>query len=220
MRISHKYKFIWISKPKTGSVSYRKLLDPHSDIISADHKPFRHHATLQEMQETFQQHGWDFSTYFKVCAVRNPWDLLLSVYAYSKTDINGNQFWAKGKRHDPSRLMPFDQWISLEKHRQWFKNRHTLKAYTQGHNGEVLADLVFATDRDNKVFFTAMARRCNLVLDVSELGWMNSTPKSKVLLAEAGRCFSSQPVKSMMHELFCEEIEAFSYRNPYSQLSG
>jgi len=215
MRISHKYKFIWISKPKTGSVSYRKLLDSHSDIISNDRKPFHHHASLQDVKEIFHQRAWDFNSYFKVCAVRNPWNLLLSVFSYTQTDTNDIKFWQKDKHHDPSRLMPFDEWISMEKHHLWFKNRHALKVYTQGNNGETLVDLVFATDRNNKVFFTEMASKCKLVLEDKDLKWLNTTPKSQELLSEARKCFSSHPIKSMMNEIFGEEIEKFGYKNPF-----
>jgi len=215
MRISHKYHFIWISNPKTGSVSYRRLLDPYSDITSGNNFPFHHHTTLSKLKDVFIENEWDFDSYFKICAVRNPWNLLLSLYAYSKTDINDVKFWDKNQKYDPSSPMPFDEWISLDRHHEWFRKVYTLSVYTRGHNGEMLADLIFATDLDTQIFFEMMVNRCNLRLERNKLLQLNTTLKSSELMAQSRSCFSSTHINAMMEEIFWEEISLFNYKNPF-----
>ncbi|CAA0327666.1 conserved hypothetical protein [Alteromonas infernus] len=55
MRISHKNKFIWISKPKTGSTSFRNLLDEFSDVNSTDSGLFHHHIKLNDLMKVFEE---------------------------------------------------------------------------------------------------------------------------------------------------------------------
>lgn len=62
MRISHKHKFIWVSKPKTGSTSYRKLLDPFCEVVSSDSGDYYHHSSMQSIIKTFTKNGWDFDS--------------------------------------------------------------------------------------------------------------------------------------------------------------
>jgi hypothetical protein len=82
MRISHKYKFVFLSNPKTGSESVRHLLDPYSDIKAEDKKtrPFRVHSTAVETRDIFRAKGWDFDAYYTFTFVRNPWARLVSAY--------------------------------------------------------------------------------------------------------------------------------------------
>ncbi|MDD4955629.1 MAG: sulfotransferase family 2 domain-containing protein [Candidatus Omnitrophica bacterium] len=87
MRISHKYKFIFFSNPRTGSESVRKALDPFSDIFSSVNDPvYNNHITPEELKNHFLKMGWDWDKYFKFCFVRNPWDRLVSIYYRFKPD--------------------------------------------------------------------------------------------------------------------------------------
>lgn len=87
MRISHRYKFVFFSNPKTGSESVRLMLDPYSDIhcrrpseCNPDF-PFYDHMRPVELRDVFAERGWEFGSYFKFTFVRNPWARLVSVYA-------------------------------------------------------------------------------------------------------------------------------------------
>lgn len=113
MRISHKYKFVFFSKPKCASTSIRKALDPYSDIVSEDrNKHFHHHVPPIVLKKHFEQQGWDWDSYFKFICVRNPWDMLVSLYHYGKPDKNGRYFWeAKNSGYDPTSIMDFNEWI-------------------------------------------------------------------------------------------------------------
>ncbi len=87
MRISHRYKFVFFSNPKTGSESVRLMLDPFSEIKCVRLRertaefPFYDHILPVELREVFRERGWDFDSYYKFTFVRNPWARLVSVYA-------------------------------------------------------------------------------------------------------------------------------------------
>lgn len=86
MQISHKYKFIFFSFPKTGSESVRELLDPYSDIRgipfweSTEQNPFYSHMSPGEAKALFEKNGWNYNEYYKFTFVRNPWARLVSLY--------------------------------------------------------------------------------------------------------------------------------------------
>ena len=88
MIISHKFKFIFIEIPKTGTTSivnyfftnlkvnddflfFRKLIPPS--------RCWRH-CTIQDTLQDFSQ----CSDYFKFAFVRNPWDRCVSYYCWEK----------------------------------------------------------------------------------------------------------------------------------------
>jgi hypothetical protein len=85
-RISHKYKFIFFSFPKTGSESVRAILDPYSDIKAVtqskvtNDNPFYSHITPKETKQIFQEKGWNYDEYYKFTCVRNPYNRLISLY--------------------------------------------------------------------------------------------------------------------------------------------
>lgn len=86
MQISHQYKFIFFSFPKTGSESVRKLLEPYSDIHGVPYwqrtetEPFYSHISPKEVKLLFEKNGWNYDNYYKFTFIRNPWARLVSLY--------------------------------------------------------------------------------------------------------------------------------------------
>ena len=86
MQISHKYKFIFFSNPKTGSETVRKILEPYSDEAitifqnRTKENPFYSHMSPTEAKDIFQDRGINYDDYFKFVFVRNPWARLVSLY--------------------------------------------------------------------------------------------------------------------------------------------
>ena len=86
MRISHDHKFVFLSLPRSASLSIRRFLDPYSDIKSikladvTESSPFWHHTKAKRAQEIFSERGWKWSAYKTFCLVRNPYDRLVSAY--------------------------------------------------------------------------------------------------------------------------------------------
>ena len=95
MRISHKYRFIFLANPRTGSTTVRSLLDQYSDIKGVhpdriNHEfPFHEHISALELKEIFDSRGWNWCDYKKFCLVRNPYDRVVSFYYHEKKISSG-----------------------------------------------------------------------------------------------------------------------------------
>lgn len=88
MLISHKYKFITIDIPKTGTRSLRESLVPLGviDEFGAPNESaeFYQHDGAIRAKKQFIKNKWDWKDYFKFTIVRNPWDRYLSFFKYLK----------------------------------------------------------------------------------------------------------------------------------------
>jgi hypothetical protein len=84
MIISHKYKFIFIAVPKTGTTSIRNFLQPYCDVFPNlnSKSPQYVHTNIKILEQHFKNKNWNFDEYFKFGFVRNPWDRAVSEYHY------------------------------------------------------------------------------------------------------------------------------------------
>lgn len=85
MIISHEHKFIFIHIGKTGGTSIEKVLCERLDIDFEDTKKnprnghWWKHAWAREVRDLFGSEIWE--EYFTFAFVRNPYDMLLSLYS-------------------------------------------------------------------------------------------------------------------------------------------
>jgi len=85
MLISHRYKFICINIPKTGTATREHAFKKYIDLTFKDkkfkinHYNPRHTKAVSAKQE-FLCNGWDWDNYFKFTFVRNPWHRYISFY--------------------------------------------------------------------------------------------------------------------------------------------
>ena len=86
MIISHQYKLVFFSNPKTGSESIRKFLSPISEErivvfrrVTEEH-PFYSHITPLETKNIFEKRGWGFDGYNRLVFTRNPFSRVLSLF--------------------------------------------------------------------------------------------------------------------------------------------
>jgi len=100
MRVSHKFKYIFVSIPKTASTAIRESLNDYCDVSSDSYpthpgavnakynknfdKNFLPHLKLFEIQEKFEERNWNYNDYTKFTVIRNPWDREVSHYTYKK----------------------------------------------------------------------------------------------------------------------------------------
>lgn len=76
--ISHKYKFIFIQIPKTGTSSIKAVLNP---FIEGNTFDAIRHADYAEIARSYPN---QLIEYFKFSFVRNPWDRIVSYYFFQK----------------------------------------------------------------------------------------------------------------------------------------
>lgn len=89
MLISHKYKFITIDTPKTGTRSLRESLLTLG-IVDVCGEPnlgseFYQHDGAIRTKKQFVKNGWKWNSYFKFTIVRNPWQRYFSFFKYFKS---------------------------------------------------------------------------------------------------------------------------------------
>lgn len=89
MRISHKYKIVFLSNRKCGSKSVRLYLDDVSEIKSNSDYPFNNHGCAKGLKKHFDSVGWSWSDYCHLTTIRNPYDRVVSIYFFAK-EYQGN----------------------------------------------------------------------------------------------------------------------------------
>ncbi len=109
MRIDFKNKILFLCNPKTGSTSTRDLIDKTFINITDNNKnieelnrqnklncslPYHNcHSNAIIMKEIIENnYNEKFKDFFVFTFIRNPWAKLVSLYKYSKCDINGLPF--------------------------------------------------------------------------------------------------------------------------------
>ena len=99
MRISHKYKFVYIASIKCASTSVRNVLNKYSNqeiVKSLDHDPEnfyyrKFHITPRELKDHFADKKWNWDEYFKFTFARNPWDRMVSLFNYEKKVVHNKE---------------------------------------------------------------------------------------------------------------------------------
>ena len=84
MIVSHKYKYICLNPPKTGTGFREACLYNYCDIskgkIAGELQPPRRHLDYDEACKFFQRNGWNIQDYYIFTFVRNPWQRYASWY--------------------------------------------------------------------------------------------------------------------------------------------
>lgn len=211
MRISHKYKFVWISKPKTGSMSVRKLLDKFSNVVSESARPFHHHATADELRAAFKERGWNFDEYQVFVCDRNPWELICSIWKYSKVNDKHQKFWEK-KYDSTAPLLGFDAFVRAEETWRWLRDHHQIERFAGARPWPANVK-VYDIGSQQDLLLSDLA--AHIGKPVGELPHRNvSTYEAQD--HEAFRvAFSDPQIDAKVRDTFKTSIELFGYRNPF-----
>lgn len=169
MIISHEHKFIFIHIGKTGGTSIEKVLCEHLNIDFEYTKKnpkngnWWKHAWAREMRDLFGSERWE--EYFTFAFVRNPYDMLLSLYSmytqypeYIDKENHPNLYhpWnqfkdfedlllsMRDKKHEPDQewRMQLDK-LGAKNHMQvWDSLRNLQNKYLSNKNGDIIVDFV------------------------------------------------------------------------------
>jgi len=109
MLASYKNKWLFVHIPKTGGSTISDAMWEYADLQGAsvyevndtsvplknckiDRKYFQH-DTAQVIKRKFKLDGHDYNSFYKFAVVRNPWDLVVSTWAYwHKLVAEGDSF--------------------------------------------------------------------------------------------------------------------------------
>ena len=211
MRISHKYKFVFLSKWKCGTESIRKILDPFSDIASKQEYPYYHHTNANLLKNHFDSMGWDWNRYFVFISIRNPWDMLVSLYFYGLPDKSGKYFWDRhwnDIRQDiylpyhrivPENIISFSDWIN-----NYDLSKFTLEYFASDKKGENLVDYIIKME-EIKDEMNNIGQKIGINLEAIEIPHINTTNHPEY------QSFYTKKAINIVEDIFKSDIEAGGY---------
>lgn len=206
MLISLTHGFLFVHVQKTAGTSLTRLLDPYalqppgsrlnklgSDLMLVRdwrRHYFRIHAPLKRAQRLIPAE--DYAGLFKFAFVRNPWDRLVSWYAYLLKDTSH-------RRHHRVAAGTFEEFARAELERpdrsQWW----------------------MIEDRTGAMGLDYVGRFENLAADFAEVSSRLRLPaavlpRENVSARKPYQEYYSQKLAALVRERWAPEIEAFDYR--------
>ncbi|GAB4161282.1 MAG: hypothetical protein Fur0021_34300 [Candidatus Promineifilaceae bacterium] len=216
MRISHRYKFVFLALPRTGSTTVRKILDAYSDVKSVHvtqttaEFPFYHHISARELKRIFDDRGWDWFAYRRFCVVRNPFDRIVSLYHhYQKTNADRDK--AKTSLYNFLKYlyfqvrpeMTFAEYVARLDPKG--KLTTTLMEFIGGDDGALLVDDVL-TFENLATELPAYLQRMNISINPQEIPVLNASASRQPYAV-----YYTNAARERVASLYAYEIERFSY---------
>lgn len=216
MRILHSQRVILISKPRSGSTSLRRTLDPYvgeRDVVcNTPHGMWHPHHTALRLSWIFRELEWPFNEYTKICTARNPYELVSSYYKYFKPDKKGRYFYESG--YDSDTQMPFRDWLLTGKiwdqtYLQQGKDLRSISidSYCFDDAGHRLVDHIVDLDNHKKLHDVLAAALGDSTIRVPHTN--KSEREARGLKLEFDKAMDDK-----IREMFWREFELFGYRRP------
>jgi hypothetical protein len=226
--ISHERRFIFIHIPKTAGVSVLTALQEHDaalDFMERDvwprffasprgvecYRQLRGFFSLNTMVHFQNQHFpakilrelvpeevW--STYFKFAFVRNPWDLVVSTYHFSKQMFRQDVTAAAGDP-DIGFLIASLDFTNYVRARPYFASERGVLPFITDKEGKLLVDFVGRVEQIDLDF----AHVCRQIGIEAKLQRVNDAPRAHY------REFYTPETRDLVAREFAREIEMFGY---------
>ena len=125
MRLSHKFKLLFLSNPKCGSSSIRKLFDNCIQPIDPSYiksarrgkTMFYNHINASDLKKLFKENNWLWEDYLKITTIRNPFSKMVSLYYFNKPDKNLTPFYRPDYDKNSAFHLEFKEWLSVFCHK-------------------------------------------------------------------------------------------------------
>lgn len=219
--VSHKHKFIYLKTKKTAGTSveafFEKFCQPDPDyqsqhaareLISEDGiigcrqngvgKEWRPHMSAGKVSKKVGESIW--KSYFKFCVMRNPWDKMVSLYFFQKSQ--------------KKKLPDFKEWLiglaqKYEKHINLIEKRgNPVDGEIYTINGNFVCDSYIRFEKLQQDL-QEVCQRLELEVNLDQL----ENYKSGV--REAGKSYMDyydDETQKVVSDMFVKEIEHFNYK--------
>ena len=216
MPVSHAYRTIFVHIPKTAGTSVEAVLGMHGDKLDIGIRPYFNqqvdherlygrnlqHLTAAELKRLLHQDGV-FDRYFKFSIVRNPWDRLVSVLAWS------DQKWAKGQQ-----LSTDEFETALRKlHDLFVASQETSRPMWVPPHLRPQSSFVMDESRGSLVDFIARYERLSLDWDVicERIGIRTALPLRMRSYHRGYQDYYTADSRAWVAEIYAKDIDAFGY---------
>lgn len=169
MRVLFSRGIVALSKPRCGSTSLRRMLDPlmgPGDIAvnrGGEMPPFHPHVTAPYLAQVLRGLGHDPAKMAWMITVRHPVEMLWSYYKFFKPDARSRYTFSP--KYDPADLMAFEDWVlkgKLPANKDWFAlapewcraddlSPLSLEFRAMNRAGQMMVDEVFRIEEPEKL---------------------------------------------------------------------
>lgn len=212
MRILGNHGLVWLSKPKTGSTTIRRMLDPYATVSSRDSRPFYHHNSLKMALEDMREGGFDIDEFDFVVCERNPFSLIPSLWRYSKVNIAYQKFWQK-EYDDDLPLLSFGDFMRDERSWTWFRDMHRLERFNKA--PETISVKTFQIEQPLPMIRFLNERIGSEALP-EDLPKDNASRYDEKTLSDIGDVFSDTEITTRVKGVFAASFDAFGYTSPWA----
>ena len=186
MLISHKYKFITIDIPKTGTATLRRTFLPFVDYFG---KGVDQHMNIKSFQSFFSENGLLFQDYLKFTIVRNPWHRYVSFCSYIFERVNSYNVFAREGKADQlpeGRIQQALSYKELIKHAEndeiklmklIINQQPSQYDYVSDTNGDIPIDMFATTENLNKDIET-FRKKAGITVPL-EIKYWNKSSRTK-----------------------------------------
>ena len=199
--ISHKYKFIFIRIPKTGSSSilsalwtsglqrYFKNTKKFTKKYTIEGDKVHHKKAIELYQIDEFNENWD--NYFKFAFVRNPWDLIVSWFSFYNTP----------RRRKQGTSVSFDEWIERK---IWQNKLEFRQCYDRiyDNNDKLMIDYVGKLEFIN-IDFKRICKKIGIKQTLEHKNRSRHKPY---------QYYYNEKTKQVIANLFHKDIELFKYK--------